>query len=292
MTRKSRKMVAFAAALLSLGTVTAFAATGPPALVGVTKSSMNGVNRAAGAHGALKANAVGNRQIKFGSVSCGKLSADLVAAICTGKPGAPGTPGAPGAKGNSGSKGDNGGNGGNGGNGSKGDGGASGNNGHDGSNGADGSNAPGFVVTHVTGGDSSACGSQLDWATDTYTRTLQFVPQADGSVNVLRSYTGTFVTIAGVPGPAEPCAVLQGGSVTGTFTGYDVVQVIGGNYTPEAKCPALCTTIAMLDAFFPGYNATSGVTANAWDYHYNAGSHGTWVNASPYHGGNSGTIAG
>ena len=93
MTRKTRKMVAIAAALLSLGTVTAFAATSPPALVGVTKSSMNGVNHAAGAHGALKTNAVGNRQIKFGSVSCGKLSADLVAAICTGKPGAPGTPG-------------------------------------------------------------------------------------------------------------------------------------------------------------------------------------------------------
>lgn len=135
MTRKTRKMVAIAAALLSLGTVTAFAATRPPALVGVTKSSMNGVNHAAGAHGALKTNAVGNRQIKFGSVSCGKLSADLVAAICTGKPGAPGTPGAPGANGNSGSKGDNGGNG------SKGDGGSNGNNGHDGSNGNNGKDA-------------------------------------------------------------------------------------------------------------------------------------------------------
>ena len=84
----------------------------------------------------FKTNAVGNRQIKFGSVSCGKLSADLVAAICTGKPGAPGTPGAPGANGNSGSKGDNGGNG------SKGDGGSNGNNGHDGSNGSNGNDAP------------------------------------------------------------------------------------------------------------------------------------------------------
>ena len=137
MTSKTRKVAAFAAILLSLGTVTAYAASRPP-LVGVTKSSMNGVNRASGAHGALKANAVGNRQIKFGSVSCGKLSADLVAAICTGKPGAPGTPGAPGANGISGSKGDNGSSGGNG---SKGDGGSSGASGHDGSNGSNGKDA-------------------------------------------------------------------------------------------------------------------------------------------------------
>ena len=136
MTRKTRKMVAIAAALLSLGTVTAFAATSPPALVGVTKSSMNGVNHAAGAHGALKTNAVGNRQIKFGSVSCGKLSADLVAAICTGKPGAPGTPGAPGANGNSGSRATMAAMA------SKGDGGSNGNNGHDGSNGSNGNDAP------------------------------------------------------------------------------------------------------------------------------------------------------
>ena len=108
----------------------AFAANSPP-LVGVTKSSMNGVKQAAGANGALKVNAVGNRQIKFGSVSCGKLSADLKMALCTGKPGAPGTPGAPGANGTVGSHGDNGGNG------SNGSQGGNGSNGHNGSNGAE-----------------------------------------------------------------------------------------------------------------------------------------------------------
>jgi hypothetical protein len=119
MTRKTRKAVALAAVILGVGAVTAFAATSPP-LVGVTKGAMNGVNRAAGANGALKANAVGNRQLKFGSVSCRKLSADLVAAICTGKPGAPGTPGAPGASGVNGSPGKNGGSGSNGDNGTNG----------------------------------------------------------------------------------------------------------------------------------------------------------------------------
>ena len=107
MTRTIRKTAAFAAVSESRAAA-AFAANGPP-LVGVTKSSMNGVKQAAGANGALKVNAVGNRQIKFGSVSCGKLSADLkMAALCTGKPGAPYTR-APGRTGTVGSPGNNGG---------------------------------------------------------------------------------------------------------------------------------------------------------------------------------------
>jgi hypothetical protein len=287
MTSKTRKVAAFAAILLSLGTVTAYAASRPP-LVGVTKSSMNGVNRASGAHGALKANAVGNRQIKFGSVSCGKLSADLVAAICTGKPGAPGTPGAPGANGISGSKGDGGINGGNG---SKGDGGTTGDSGHDGSNGSNGSDAPGFVTTHVAGGDSSVCGP--DWANDTYTRKLQFVPQDDGTIHVIRTYKGTFVTIAGVHGPMGPCAAadrMQAGGVRGTFTGFDVVVVTGGRYFPDATCDANCTSDAMITAFFPG---ASRAVNNGWEYHYDAGANGTWINADAVkRGGNSGNITG
>ncbi len=113
-----RKTAVFAAVILSVGAVTALAANSPP-LVGVKKSAMNGVHRATGANGALKANAVGNRQIKFGSVSCRKLSADLMAALCTGKRGAGkdggtgsnGDKGGPGSNGNNGGKGDNGDNG-------------------------------------------------------------------------------------------------------------------------------------------------------------------------------------
>src|SRR5664279_649534 len=120
MTSKIRKTAAFAAVILSVGAATALASNSPP-LVGVTKSAMNGVSKAAGANGALKVNAVGNRQIKFGSVSCGKLSSDLKAALCTGQPGAPGTPGSPGTNGNNGSPGNNGGTGSNGGKGDHGD---------------------------------------------------------------------------------------------------------------------------------------------------------------------------
>jgi hypothetical protein len=107
MNRKIHKTGAFAAVILCVGAVTAFAASNPPQL-GVKKGSVNGVNRAAGVNGALKANAVGNRQLKFGSVSCGKLSADLAAALCNGKAGTPGTSGAPGANGINGSPGKNG----------------------------------------------------------------------------------------------------------------------------------------------------------------------------------------
>jgi hypothetical protein len=272
MSGKIRKTVAFATVILCLGAVTAFAANGPP-LIGVTKGALNGVNKAAGANGALKANAVGNRQIKFGSVSCGKLSSDLKAALCTGKPGAPGTPGAPGA---SGSPGHNGGSG------------SNGSNGGTGSSGAPGVNAPGWVTTHATGGDSSVCGA--DWANDTYTRTLQFVPQDNGTIDVIRYYKGTFVTIAGVPQPNGSCpGTLQTGGVTGTFTGFDVVVVTGGNFDPDATCPANCTGDAMLAAFFPG--ATDTID-NGWEYHYDAGGTNTWTNASAVRGGNQGNIAG
>lgn len=175
----------------------------------------------------------------------------------TGSTGAPGSPGAPGAPGAPGTPG------------------------------ANGTNAPGVIVTHATGGDSSVCGD--DWATDTYTRTLQILPQDDGTINVIRSYQGTFVTIAGASQPNGPCPSSETGGVTGSFTGFDVVVITGGNYNPAATCAANCTTAAMVAAFFPG--GTSAVN-NGWEYHYDAGAHGTWTNASAVRGGNVGNITG
>ncbi len=52
------------------------------------------------------------------------------------------------------------------------------------------------MTTHVTGTDSGFCGN--DWANLDYTRTLQFIPQDDGTIQVIRMYNGTFTTIAGV----------------------------------------------------------------------------------------------
>ena len=64
---------------------------------------------------------------------------------------------------------------------------------------------PGVVVTHNIDTDSGECG--VDWANTDYTRTLQFIPQNDGKIQIVRTYRGTFTTIAGVPPPNPPGAI-------------------------------------------------------------------------------------
>jgi hypothetical protein len=122
MTGTIRKTLAFATVILAVGAVTALAAGSLPP-VGVAKVAMNGVDRATGANGALKANAVGNRQIRLGSISCLKLTADIAAAFCKGDgfKGAKGDTGATGATGARGATGANGANGATGAKGDKGD---------------------------------------------------------------------------------------------------------------------------------------------------------------------------
>ena len=208
-----------------------------------------------------------------------------------GTNGTNGTNGAPGLKGDKGDTGHMGFTGHVGMTGAKGDAGMNGTNGvngTNGTNGTDGVSAPGIVTTHVSGGDSNVCGQ--DWANDDYTRTLQFVPQDNGTINVIRTYRGTFTTIAGVSAPSGPCNDDQVGGVTGSFTGFDVVVVTGGHFYPDATCAANCTSDAMMAAFFPGATRTID---NGWEYHYDAGANGTWINADAVsRGGNSGNIAG
>jgi hypothetical protein len=159
--------------------------------------------------------------------------------------------------------------------------------------GAPGQSAPGFATTHNLDTDSGTCGS--DWATTDYTRTLQFVPQNDGSVQVIRYYNGTFTTLPGVsqPNPASCPGTLQTGGVTGTITGYDVITVTGGIFTPNATCADPCTTQAMLDAFFPGTpTAAKTGPVDGWEYRYVSAANGSWINRSPVRGGNSGNITG
>jgi hypothetical protein len=156
-----------------------------------------------------------------------------------------------------------------------------------------GLSVPGVAVTHVTGPDSSHCGG--DWANDDYKRTLQFIPQNDGTIQVIRSYDGTFTTIAGVsqPNPASCPGPQQTGGVTGTLTGYDVAVVTGGVFTPSATCPDPCTTTAMLATFFPAKGGpTASSTVNAFEYQYNTAANGTWVNRSASRGGDLGNITG
>ena len=162
-----------------------------------------------------------------------------------------------------------------------------------GANGADGLSAPGVVETHVTGPDSGDCGS--DWANDDYTRTLQFIPQDNGTIQVVRYYDGTFTTIAGVPQPnPASCSTLQTGGVTGTFTGFDVAVVTGGVFTPNATCPDPCTTTAELATFFPAKGGAAGAATitSGWEYQYDTAANGHWVNRSPARGGDIGNITG
>ena len=71
--------------------------------------------------------------------------------------------------------------------------------------------------------------------------------------------------------------------------------VTGGVFTPNATCPDPCTTTAMLATFFPasgGPAATLTDPGEAFEYQYDAGANGHWVNRSAGRGGNIGNING
>jgi hypothetical protein len=167
-----------------------------------------------------------------------------------------------------------------------------------------GLSVPNVVVTHITSGrDFGHCGSSqmgTQWANLSYTRTLQFIPQNDGSIQVVRSYNGTFTTLAGspTPNPATCPGTPQTGGVTGTFTGYDVVVVTGGVFHPEATCPDPCITTTMVATFFPaeGGPAAASTINNGWEYQYRTAANGVWINRSPggppARGGDIGNING
>jgi hypothetical protein len=212
-----------------------------------------------------------------------------------GKQGAKGAPGAKGAIGATGATGATGAPGANG---------AAGPPGPKGDPGTPGLSVPNVVVTHITSGrDFGHCGSSqmgTQWANLSYTRTLQFIPQNDGSIQVVRSYDGTFTTLAGSPTPNPPTCpgTPQTGGVTGTFTGYDVVVVTGGVFHPEATCPDPCITSTMVATFFPaeGGPAAASTINNGWEYQYRTAANGVWINRSPggppARGGDIGNING
>ena len=142
----------------------------------------------------------------------------------------------------------------------------------------------------MTGGDSNVCGP--DWANDSYTRTLQFIMRADGTIDVLRTYKGTFTTIAGASRPNDhSCNSVQVGGKVGTFTGTDVVTVTGGHFYPDATCADNCTSDAMLAAFFHGGTPVATRAVNhGWEYHYDLGAE-TMIQAdAASRGGNEGDI--
>jgi hypothetical protein len=140
--------------------------------------------------------------------------------------------------------------------------------------------------------DSSTCGN--DWANDTFDRVykVRTSPNADGTYSFTEEFKqGTFTTIVG-PSPGG-CDTNPGGQITSVFSGkmegsFDVV-VTGGTYNPNATCAAPCYTAAFVAAVY-GPGATYSVPT--FNFHYSAGKHGEWKNASADRGGNHGDITG
>ncbi len=73
-----------------------------------------------------------------------------------------------------------------------------------------------------------------------------------------------------------------------------MVVVTGGVFTPNAICPDPCTGAAILTTFFPADGGAAGTAAinSGWEYEYDAGANGHWVNRSTARGGDIGNING
>jgi hypothetical protein len=292
----NRNLIIFGiAVLVGVSAVTALAAS----TIGVPPQSINGRTHAVAKNGSLKANAVGNRQIKRGAVSCRKLSYDLAAALCVGNPGqaktmqtaVPGNPGTNGVDGTPGKPGDTGakGNAGNPGlNGSTGPAGVPGSPGATGAPGPAGANAatPLIFGPYNSGStDSSICGG--DWANDTYTRTYIVTPMSDGSFQVSELFQGVFVTIAGNSPNDSHCGTTDddvAGGLEGTFYGdYALIVPAPADFAFTSECPAGCTTTEFFATFFD----SAIPSVYAWQFRYHTALHGTWSNTDH---GNTGNI--
>jgi hypothetical protein len=227
----------------------------------------------------------------------------------SGAAGANGTNGSAGVAGATGAAGQIGPAGSNGTDGTNGAAGADGATGATGAAGASGINSPLVVTASATsiGPDSGDCGNS--WATDTYNRTWEIQPQADGSYTIYEQVQGTFVTTAGSsePNPSSCPGTGQAGGVTGTFYGVETWSVPApssgesADFDPFAECTSACdpTTTgstssndqgnqAFESLFFP--TATYAGVTN-YDFVYNTAANGSWVDSNTP-SNNNGDIAG
>jgi hypothetical protein len=141
-----------------------------------------------------------------------------------------------------------------------------------------------------TSPDSGTCGN--DWATDTFDRDFT-VNKQQPNVVVEQFKNGSFVTNAGPS--AGGCETNPGGTVsagiTGSMHGEFTIVVSNGTYNPNAVCTAAnCSTTAGFVATVYGAGATYDVPT--YEFHYSAGKHGEWKNASADRGGDHGDITG
>ena len=71
--------------------------------------------------------------------------------------------------------------------------------------------------------------------------------------------------------------------------------VTGGVFNPNGVCPDPCSSADILATFFPtggGTLVATGSPTNGWEYQYDAGANGHWVNRSAARGGDIGNING
>jgi len=140
--------------------------------------------------------------------------------------------------------------------------------------------------------DSGTCGN--DWANDTFNRVYKAntTRNADGTYSVTEDFRdGSFTTMVG-PSPGG-CETNPGGTITSVFAGsmhgtFDLV-VSGGTYNPNATCSAPCYTATFVAAV---YGPTATYTVPTYEFHYSAGNHGEWKNASANRGGDHGDVTG
>jgi hypothetical protein len=146
--------------------------------------------------------------------------------------------------------------------------------------------------------DSGTCGN--DWANDTYKRAFDASTTAnvDSTFTVTETFiSGRFVTVEGSsPGACNPS--VTGGSIAsgvkGTFNGYFLVVISGGDFNATATCDVTsCGTTAGFVSTVYGAGATYEVTDFSFQYHANGPglSAREWQNASADQGGNLGDIA-
>lgn len=153
------------------------------------------------------------------------------------------------------------------------------------------------VVFQVTNdADSGVSGNY--WALDSYTKHVQAWDMGNSTFCVQVKYNGSFVTVTG-PSPGGTGSVDSG--VTGTMEG-GYSATVTGSFTPGTKrtkgnigskdyaCtidqsgPAIgCQYYSFVSDYFTG----ASLAQNFWQWTYDAGDNGTWVNSI---NGNSGNI--
>jgi hypothetical protein len=162
--------------------------------------------------------------------------------------------------------------------------------------GSNGTNSPLVFgpYSNPSDADSGICAdnntdSNPGWATDSLHYTYVVSPHSDGSFDVTKTFTGTFVT-TGSHSPND-CGITIPSGITGTMYGDEVftipAQGVGRSaaFDPTATCTSLCTGGDFVSHFFPGSSFPDNYS---WQFDYKT-AHSSWTNADY---GNIGNITG